>query len=122
VTSPTEQRTYVRQRPDRFAAVRARLDRVYVTGNHEYFSGTHGWLDYIDGIVIERNGDRLIIAGVDDATAHASAVDGRGANLEAALADSDPTLFTSRGTGFWGPPFRVSTSSEITLITLRRTV
>ena len=173
------------------AAVRARLARVYVTGNHEYFSEAQGWLDYIDGIgwealhnrhiVIERNGDKLIIAGVDDATAQASGVDGHGANLEAALADSDPTLpvmllahqpkqvvtavtagvdlqisghthggqiwpfnflvrldqpvvqglsrhgdrtqlYTSRGTGFWGPPFRVFAPSEITLITLRLTV
>ena len=80
------------------AAVRAQLALVY----HEYFSEAQGWLDYIDGIgwdalhnwhiVIERDGDRLIIAGVDDATALASGVDGHGANLEAALADSDPAL------------------------------
>lgn len=173
------------------AAVRAQLARVYVTGNHEYFSEAQGWLDYIDGIgwdalhnrhiVVERNGAKLIIAGVDDATAQASGVAGHGANLEAALADSDPMLpvmllahqpkqvvnavtagvdlqlsghthggqiwpfnflvrleqpvvqglsrhgdrtqlYTSRGTGFWGPPFRVFAPSEITLITLRRTV
>jgi predicted MPP superfamily phosphohydrolase len=28
-------------------------------------------------------------------------------------------LYTSRGTGFWGPPFRIFAPSEITLITLR---
>jgi predicted MPP superfamily phosphohydrolase len=28
-------------------------------------------------------------------------------------------LYTSRGTGFWGPPLRVFAPSEITLITLR---
>jgi hypothetical protein len=59
------------------AVVRAPLARVYVTGNFEYFSEAQGWLDYIDGIgwdalhnrniVIERNGDKLIIAGVDEA-------------------------------------------------------
>src|SRR6476620_2788107 len=32
------------------AAVRARLARVYVTGNREYFSEAQGWLDYIYGI------------------------------------------------------------------------
>jgi predicted MPP superfamily phosphohydrolase len=33
---------------------------------------------------------------------------------------SDRTqLYTSRGTGFWGPPFRVFAPSEITLLTLR---
>ena len=149
-------------------------------------SEAQGWLDYIDGIgwdvlhnkhiVIEREGDQLVIAGVDDATAQASGVDGHGANLEAALADTDPTLpvmllahqpkqvvqavaagvdlqisghthggqiwpfnflvrldqpvvhglsrhgertqlYTSRGTGFWGPPFRVFARSEITPLT-----
>jgi predicted MPP superfamily phosphohydrolase len=29
-------------------------------------------------------------------------------------------LYTSRGTGFWGPPLRVFAPSEITLLTLRR--
>jgi uncharacterized protein len=173
------------------AAVRARLARVYVTGNHEYFSEAQGWLAYIDGIgwdalhnrhiVIERNGHKLVVAGVDDETALGSGVAGHGANLEAALGNSDPTLpvmllahqpkqvvkavaagvdlqisghthggqiwpfnflvrldqpvvhglsrhgdrtqlYTSRGTGFWGPPFRVFAPSEITLITLRPTV
>jgi uncharacterized protein len=28
-------------------------------------------------------------------------------------------LYTSRGTGFWGPPFRIFAPSEITLMTLR---
>jgi predicted MPP superfamily phosphohydrolase len=28
-------------------------------------------------------------------------------------------LYTSRGTGFWGPPFRVFAPSEISLLTLR---
>jgi predicted MPP superfamily phosphohydrolase len=162
---------------------------VYVTGNHEYFSEAQGWLDYMETIgwdslhnqhiVVERGGDELIVAGVDDATAQASGVDGHGANLDAALAGSDPALpvlllahqpkqvtsaatagvdlqisghthggqiwpfnflvrldqpvvhglsshgartqlYTSRGTGFWGPPFRVFAPSEITVLTLRR--
>ncbi|WP_231644216.1 metallophosphoesterase [Mycolicibacterium baixiangningiae] len=164
--------------------------RVYVTGNHEYFSEAQGWLDYMESIgwdalhnrhiVVERGGDRLVVAGVDDATAKASGVHGHGANLEAALAGADGALpvlllahqpkqvahaaragvdlqisghthggqiwpfnllvrleqpvvhglsrhgdktqlYTSRGTGFWGPPFRVFAPSEITLLTLRRT-
>jgi predicted MPP superfamily phosphohydrolase len=170
-------------------AARGKLARVYVTGNHEYFSEAQGWLDYMETIgwdslhnrhiVVERGGDELIVAGVDDATAQASGVDGHGANLDAALAGSDPTLpvlllahqpkqvtsaanagvdlqisghthggqiwpfnflvrldqpvvhglsshgertqlYTSRGTGFWGPPFRVFAPSEITVLTLRR--
>jgi predicted MPP superfamily phosphohydrolase len=171
------------------AAARGVLARVYVTGNHEYFNEAQGWLDYMETlgwdslhnrhIVVERGGDQLIVAGVDDATAQASGVDGHGANLDAALADSNPTLpvlllahqpkqvtsaasagvdlqisghthggqiwpfnflvrldqpvvhglsshgertqlYTSRGTGFWGPPFRVFAPSEITVLTLRR--
>jgi predicted MPP superfamily phosphohydrolase len=171
------------------ASVRGKLARVYVTGNHEYISEAQGWLEYMEGIgwdalhnrhiVVERGGDTLVVAGVDDATAKGSGLDGHGADLEAALTDIDPTLpvlllahqpkqvaqavsagvdlqisghthggqiwpfnflvrldqpvvqglsrhgertqlYTSRGTGFWGPPFRVFAPSEITVLTLRR--
>ncbi len=171
------------------ASVTATSARVYVTGNHEYFSEAQGWLDYMEGIgwtalhnrhiVVERGGERLVIAGVDDATARGSGVPGHGEDLAAALAGADPALpvlllahqpkqvvhaaragvrlqisghthggqiwpfnvlvrldqpvvaglsrhgedtqlYTSRGTGFWGPPFRVFAPSEITLLTLRR--
>jgi uncharacterized protein len=171
------------------AVMRARLARVYVTGNHEYYGEAQSWLDYMDGIgwdvlhnrhlVVERGGDRLVVAGVDDATARGSGLDGHGADLAAALASADPDLpvlllahqpkqvmaavdagvdlqisghthggqiwpfnflvrldqpvvqglsrhgertqlYTSRGTGFWGPPFRVFAPSEITMLTLRR--
>jgi predicted MPP superfamily phosphohydrolase len=171
------------------ASVQATSARVYVTGNHEYFSEAQGWLDYMENIgwtalhnrhiVVERGGDRLVVAGVDDATARGSGVPGHGADLGAALADADPSLpvlllahqpkqvahaaragvalqisghthggqiwpfnvlvrldqpvvqglsrhgartqlYTSRGTGFWGPPFRVFAPSEITLLALRR--
>ncbi|MCV7150769.1 metallophosphoesterase [Mycolicibacterium pyrenivorans] len=170
------------------ASVEATSALVYVTGNHEYFSEAQEWLDYMESIgwealhnrhiVVERGGDRLIVAGVDDATAKASFVDGHGEDLDAALADADRNLpilllahqpkqvvhaaragvdlqvsghthggqiwpfnflvrleqpvvhglsrhgertqlYTSRGTGFWGPPFRVFAPSEITLLTLR---
>jgi predicted MPP superfamily phosphohydrolase len=171
------------------ASVQASSARVYVTGNHEYFSEAQGWLDYMADIgwtalhnrhiVVERGGDRLVIAGVDDATARGSGVPGHGADLAAALAGADRSLpvlllahqpkqvaqavkagvalqvsghthggqiwpfnflvrleqpvvhglsrhgevtqlYTSRGTGFWGPPFRVFAPSEITVLTLRR--
>ena len=170
------------------ASAKASLARVYVTGNHEYFSEAQGWLDYMESIgwaalhnrhiIVERGGDGLIVAGVDDATAKASGLRGHGANLEAALAGADRTLpalllahqpkqvvhavharvdlqvsghthggqiwpfnflvrleqpvvhglsrhgertqlYTSRGTGFWGPALRVFAPSEITLLTLR---
>lgn len=169
--------------------IRARLARTYVTGNHEYFGEAQGWLDHMQGlgwqplhnrhVVIERDGARLVVAGVDDRTAAGSGNPGHRADHAAALAGADPDapvlllahqpkqidgavahgvdlqisghthggqiwpfhwlvrtdqpalqgltrhggrtqLYTSRGTGFWGPPFRVFAPSEITLLTLRR--
>jgi predicted MPP superfamily phosphohydrolase len=168
--------------------VRAKLARVYVTGNHEYYSEALGWVARMDTlgwdvlhnrhIVVERGGDRLIVAGVDDRTAAGSGLPGHHTDHAAALAGTDPDLpvlllahqpkqvdgavehgidlqisghthggqmwpfhylvrldqpvvqglsrhgertqlYTSRGTGFWGPPFRIFAPSEITLITLR---
>jgi predicted MPP superfamily phosphohydrolase len=170
------------------ARVRATHARVYVTGNHEYFSEVQGWLEYMQGIgwetlrnrhiVVERCGDGLVIAGVDDVTGRGSGLQGHGADVGAALVGADPTLpvlllahqpklvphavaagvdlqlsghthggqiwpfnflvrldqpvvhglsrhsertqlYTSRGSGFWGPPFRVFAPSELTLLTLR---
>ncbi|MBP0457017.1 metallophosphoesterase [Streptomyces bomunensis] len=168
--------------------IRSRLARVYVTGNHEYFGEAQGWLDRMAElgweplhnrhVVVERGGDHLVLAGVDDVTAESSGLAGHRANLSGALAGADPgrpvllvahqpkyvdqaaaagidlqvsghthggqiwpfnflvrvdqpvvhglsrhgertRLYTSRGTGFWGPPFRVFAPSEITLLTLR---
>lgn len=169
-------------------SVRARLLRAYVTGNHEYFGEAQEWLDHMRDlgwqalhnrhVVVERNGARLVVAGVDDATAGFSGLPGHRADHAAALAGADPALpvlllahqpkqigaavahgvdlqlsghthggqiwpfhllvrldqpvlhglsrhggrtqlYTSRGTGFWGPPFRIFAPSEITLLTLR---
>ncbi|MFJ2955023.1 metallophosphoesterase [Streptomyces sp. NBC_00669] len=168
--------------------IRARLAKVYVTGNHEYFGEAQGWLDRMAElgweplhnrhVVVERGGDHLVLAGVDDVTAESSGLAGHRANLAGALAGADPDrpvllvahqpkyveqaaaagidlqvsghthggqiwpfnflvridqpvvhglsrhgertqLYTSRGSGFWGPPFRVFAPSEITLLTLR---
>jgi hypothetical protein len=167
--------------------VRAALARVYVTGNHEYFSGAQRWVEHMASlgwealhnrhVVVTRGGDSLVIAGVDDRTAAGSGLPGHHADHEAALAGTDPALpvlllahqpqmiegavahgvdlqisghthggqmwpfhylvridqpvlhglsrhsartqlYTSRGTGFWGPPFRIFAPSEITLLTL----
>ncbi|MFR9799933.1 metallophosphoesterase [Streptomyces sp. MS06] len=168
--------------------VRATRARVYVTGNHEYYSEAQGWVDLMDELgweplrnrhlLLEQGGDTLVVAGVDDVTAEASGLEGHGAHLEGALDGADPDLpvlllahqpkfvdraaaagidlqlsghthggqiwpfhhlvgldqpalaglshhgsrtilYTSRGTGFWGPPFRVFAPSEITLLVLR---
>ena len=168
--------------------VRAKLARAYVTGNHEYFGEAEGWLEHMADmgwealhnrhLVVERGGARLVIAGVDDATAAGSGRPGHRTDHAAALAGADPDvpvlllahqpkqvvdaiahgvdlqlsghthggqiwpfhylvrvdqpvvqglsrhgertqLYTSRGTGFWGPPFRVFAPSEISVLTLR---
>ncbi|MGW2305935.1 metallophosphoesterase [Streptomyces sp. NPDC001809] len=168
--------------------VRATWGRVYVTGNHEYYSEAQGWVDLMGELgweplrnrhlLLERGGDTLVVAGVDDVTAEASGLAGHRAHLAGALDGADPDLpvlllahqpkfidraaahgvdlqlsghthggqiwpfhylvgldqpalaglsrhgtrtllYTSRGTGFWGPPFRVFAPSEITLLVLR---
>jgi predicted MPP superfamily phosphohydrolase len=170
------------------ATVQATRARVYVTGNHEYYSEAQGWVDLMDELgweplrnrhlLLERGGDTLVVAGVDDVTAESSGLAGHRAHLAGALNGADPDLpvlllahqpkfidraaaagidlqlsghthggqiwpfhhlvrldqpalaglshhgsrtllYTSRGTGFWGPPFRVFAPSEITLLVLR---
>ncbi|WP_405652112.1 metallophosphoesterase [Streptomyces sp. NBC_00019] len=168
--------------------VQATRARVYVTGNHEYYSEAQGWVDLMDELgweplrnrhlLLERGGDTLVVAGVDDVTAESSGLAGHRAHLAGALDGADPDLpvlllahqpkfvdraadagidlqlsghthggqiwpfhhlvridqpalaglshhgtrtllYTSRGTGFWGPPFRIFAPSEITLLVLR---
>jgi predicted MPP superfamily phosphohydrolase len=82
--------------------VRSRLAKVYVTGNHEYFGEAQGWLDHMEElgweplhnrrVVVERGGDRLVVAGVDDATAASSGRAGHRADLARALAGVDSDL------------------------------
>ncbi|MBB4907519.1 metallophosphoesterase [Actinophytocola algeriensis] len=76
--------------------ITARYVRVYVTGNHEYFGEAQEWLDHMASlgwealhnrhVVVERGGDRLVLAGIDDVTAKSSGLAGHGAQLDAALA------------------------------------
>lgn len=180
--------------------VHAELSRYYITGNHEYYCGALDWVARMRDLgwdplvnrhrVIERGGDRLVLAGIDDPTgaghslgpvdgaAADGGVQGGGPDLAAALAGADPELpvvllahqpsqvrvaeaagvdlqisghthggqiwpfhflvlteqpalagltrhgdhtqlYTSRGTGFWGPPLRIFAPSEISLLTLR---
>jgi len=167
---------------------RAALAKVYITGNHEYYSGAAKWIDHMaelgwsvlhnSNLVVERGGSRLAVAGIDDLTARGSGVPGHGSDLPAATAGLDldvpvlllahqpksvrmsasagidlqisghthggqmwpfhyvvraeqgvlsglsrhgdrTVLYTSRGSGFWGPPFRIFAPSEITLLILR---
>jgi predicted MPP superfamily phosphohydrolase len=176
-----------RHQVEPLGAATARDARVFITGNHEYYSGAREWTDYMSSlgwtvlrnrhVVVRRGADALVVAGIDDRTAAASGVPGHGADLDAAL-DGAPTgapvvllahqprqvlgalgrvdlqlsghthggqlwpfgylvrldqptlaglsrhgprtqLYTSRGTGFWGPPFRIFAPPEITVLVLR---
>ncbi|WP_406432844.1 metallophosphoesterase [Streptomyces sp. NBC_01589] len=186
IADGTAQRRRAQAAP--LGTVRATRARVYVTGNHEYYSEAQGWVDLMDELgweplrnrhlLLERGGDTLVVAGVDDVTAESSGLAGHRAHLAGALNGADPDLpvlllahqpkfvdraaadgidlqlsghthggqiwpfhhlvridqpalaglsrhgtrtllYTSRGTGFWGPPFRVFAPSEITLLVLR---
>lgn len=82
--------------------IRARLAKVYVTGNHEYFGEAQEWLDHMGELgwqplhnrhtVVARGGDRLVLAGIDDVTAASSGLAGHGADLTEALAGVDDDL------------------------------
>jgi uncharacterized protein len=89
----------VEQRRDQVAplgTVRAAMARLYITGNHEYFSEAQSWLDHMAGLgwepmhnrhlVVERDGAKLILAGIDDPTGIGSGLAGHGPDLATALA------------------------------------
>lgn len=58
----------------------ARYGSYFVTGNHEYYSGAHAWIDEVERlglrvlknehVVIEHNGSSIVIAGITDYSAH----------------------------------------------------
>jgi hypothetical protein len=96
--------TVEQRRPqvDPLGDVRAPLGRFYITGNHEYFSEAQRWLDHMAGLgwstmhnrheIITRNGDRLVLAGIDDPTGAGSGLTGHGPDLKAALDGANPDL------------------------------
>ena len=172
------------------AGLRSRHGTFFVTGNHEYYSGAHAWIEALrrlgltvlmnEHVVLHHDGDgqaaALVVAGVTDWSAHhfdeahrsdphaaiAGAPPDAGVRLllahqprSAAKASEagfdvqlsghthggqfwpwnlfvrfqqpftaglhrlqDLWVYTSRGTGYWGPPKRFGAPSEITLLTL----
>jgi predicted MPP superfamily phosphohydrolase len=62
------------------ARLRARHGTYFVTGNHEYYSGVHGWVVELqrlgvrvlhnEHVVLRHAGARLVLAGVPDYTGH----------------------------------------------------
>lgn len=167
--------------------LRARHGVFFCTGNHDYYSGALPWIAEVrrlgirpllnEHVVVDHNGARVAVAGVNDYTAeqfipeHRSdpkkAIDGAPADaLKILLAHQprscvaaagcgyhlqlsghthggqifpwmfmvpvqqpyvagldkheDMLIYTSRGTGYWGPPLRVGAPSEITRLTFVR--
>lgn len=168
------------------ARLKARHGAYFVTGNHEYYSNAHAWIEEVrrlglrvlmnEHVVLPHDGARVLLAGVNDFTAHyfdeshrsdpraamAGAPDNVGVKIllahqprtatAAAEAGFDLQLsghthggqffpwnlfvpmqqpyvaglnrlaqlwvYTSRGTGYWGPPKRFGAPSEITRVRL----
>lgn len=167
------------------ADLQARHGAFFVTGNHEYYSNAHEWVDEVrrlgltvlmnEHVVLKHDGAGLVLAGVTDYTAHHFDPQHR-SDPHAAIADAPADaprvllahqprsavaaadagfdlqlsghthggqffpwgyfvplqqpyvaglnrlrqlwIYTSRGTGYWGPPKRLLAPSEITRITL----
>lgn len=169
------------------AQLTSRHGTFFVTGNHDYYSGAHAWIDELrrlglrvllnEHAVLSHNEARLVVAGVTDPSSHyfdpahrsspraalhgaprdafrlllahqprsAPAAADAGFNLQLSghthggqffpwtwvvrwlqpFATGlhrvrDLWVYTSRGTGYWGPPKRFGAPSEITLVRLVR--
>lgn len=60
--------------------LRSRYGTFFVTGNHEYYSGAHDWIDYLqqlglrvllnEHVVLDHHNSTLVVAGVTDYSAH----------------------------------------------------
>ncbi len=166
----------------------ARHGAYFVTGNHEYYSGVHGWVTELrrlglnvlmnEHVVLQHDGADVVVAGVTDYAAHHFDESHRSdpsAALARAPSDAAVKLllahqprsafkaaaagfhlqlsghthggqflpwnffvrlqqpftaglhrlgslwvYTSRGTGYWGPPKRLGAPSEITHLRLVR--
>ena len=165
----------------------SRHGTFFVTGNHEYYSGAHAWIDELrrlgvcvlmnEHVVLEHDEASLVVAGVADYSAHHFDPSHR-SDPQAALLGAPPSLirvllahqprsahaaeqagfhlqlsghthggqflpwnflvrlqqpftaglnrlhklwvYTSRGTGYWGPPKRLGAPSEITHLRMVR--
>jgi predicted MPP superfamily phosphohydrolase len=177
---------YLREDVAPLARLSAPLGSYFVTGNHEYYSNVHPWINEVKRLgfvvlvnqhhILARGKGRLLLAGVPDYrggqfdSAHTSspakalqgadrhhysillahqprsifAAERAGYNLQisghthggqyfpgnflASLIQpytvglhqhGNSMIYVSQGTGYWGPPMRVSTRSEITLFELK---
>jgi hypothetical protein len=68
------------QHTEPLARLSARHGAFFVTGNHEYYSGAHAWVDEVrrlglsvlmnEHVVLEHEGEAVVVAGVTDYSAH----------------------------------------------------
>ena len=167
------------------ARMAARHGVFFVTGNHEYYAGVQPWIVELrrlgirvllnEHVVVEHEGERVVVAGVTDVGAHhfvpshrsdpQKAIAGAPADAVKLLLAHQPRsaaaashagfdlqlsghthggqflpwnffvrfqqpftaglarlgrlwVYTSRGTGYWGPPKRLGAPSEITRLRL----
>ncbi|MDE2598937.1 MAG: metallophosphoesterase [Rhodocyclaceae bacterium] len=98
----------------------ARYGSYFVTGNHEYYSGAHAWIAEVERlglrvlknehVVIEHNGNSIVIAGVTDYSAHQfdpqhrsdphAAVAGAPETTRILLAHQPRSAFAAAGAGY----------------------
>ncbi len=169
------------------ASMSAPYGKFFVTGNHEYYSGVVQWLGEAtllgfrtlvnEHVIIEKNGGRMLLAGVTDVGGGAFSPDHASSPVKAlsgapeagvkillahqprSLYEAAPlgfdlqlsghthggqfipwnlaasigqpflsglntygktVIYVSKGTGYWGPPIRLGSRSEITVLRLTR--
>ncbi len=169
------------------ASMSAPHGKFFVTGNHEYYSGVVQWLGEArrlgfttlvnEHVVVEKNGGRMLLAGVTDVSGGAFSPDHKSSPVQAlsgapecgvkillahqprSLYEAAPLgfdlqlsghthggqfipwnlaasigqpflsglnkyektmIYVSKGTGYWGPPIRLGSRSEITVLRLTR--
>jgi predicted MPP superfamily phosphohydrolase len=69
----------LREDVEPLAGLQAPNGKFFVTGNHEYYSGAEPWVEEVrrlgfvplmnEHVLIEKNGDRIVLAGVTDVSA-----------------------------------------------------
>ena len=88
-----------------FGGLESKDGTFFVTGNHDFYSGANPWCARVaelgirvlrnEGVALEREGQRLYLAGVDDHRGDPLMGSGSGEDLEAALAkrpDDSPVV------------------------------
>lgn len=85
----------------RLSNIKSKDGSFFVTGNHEYYSGAQVWVDFVESLgikplmnehqLIERGGQKLVLAGVTDYAAHRHLPEHR-SDVAAALKGADPSL------------------------------